>query len=94
MKLKQVLMVPTGLEPATFRLLAECSNQLSYRTCCETLFFFVSSFLPFSLFSNLYIYVINCLYFYADTFIIQVYYTSVLWLSLISYFYLQRLRKE
>ena len=26
-------VVPTGLEPATFRLLAECSNQLSYRTC-------------------------------------------------------------
>ena len=25
-------VVPTGLEQATFRLLAQCSNQLSYRT--------------------------------------------------------------
>jgi hypothetical protein len=28
-------MVPPGLEPGTFRLLAERSNQLSYRTRCE-----------------------------------------------------------
>ena len=25
-------MLPTGLEPVTFRLLAECSNQLSYES--------------------------------------------------------------
>ena len=28
-------MLPPGLEPGTFRLLAERSNQLSYRTRCE-----------------------------------------------------------
>ena len=27
-------ILPTGLEPVTFRLLAECSNQLSYESAC------------------------------------------------------------
>ena len=28
-------VLPTGLEPVTFRLLAECSNQLSYESCAN-----------------------------------------------------------
>ena len=28
-------VLPTGLEPVTFRLLAECSNQLSYESLKE-----------------------------------------------------------
>ena len=31
----QKMMVPRGLEPRTLRLLAACSNQLSYETSCD-----------------------------------------------------------
>ena len=30
-------VLPTGLEPVTFRLLAECSNQLSYESLEKTM---------------------------------------------------------
>ena len=34
LKILTCYILPTGLEPVTFRLLAECSNQLSYESAC------------------------------------------------------------